>query len=60
MAAIVIAATAVIWVTASWAGARYGWSMRSRALFDLLALAGFAFALVTTFRLWRARQKDEG
>ncbi len=60
MAAIIIAATGVFWVAATWAGAKFGWSMRTRALFDLLALAGFAFALITTYRIWRKRARDEG
>ncbi len=60
MAALVIMATGVIWIGATWAGARFGWAERTRALFDLLALAGFAFALIMTFRIWRARQRDEG
>lgn len=60
MAALVIMATGVIWVGATWAGAHFGWTERVRALFDLIALAGFAFALIMTFRIWRARQRDEG
>ncbi len=59
LAAIVIAATGLIWVIATWAGVQYGWANRTRALFDLMALAGFAFALVMVFRLWRARRQDE-
>ncbi|MEO0829470.1 MAG: DUF5337 family protein, partial [Pseudomonadota bacterium] len=38
----------------------YGWSTRTRAIFDLAALAGFGFALWQTFRLWRARQIEKG
>lgn len=60
MAALVIVATGVIWVGATWAGTEFGWTNRTRALFDFIALAGFAFALIVTFRIWRARQRDEG
>ena len=60
MAAIVIAVTGVFWIAATWAGGQFGWSMRIRALADMMALAGFAFALIVTFRMWRARQNDEG
>ncbi len=59
MAALVIAATGLFWVGATWAGGRFGWPERTRALMDLVALAGFAFALVVTFRMWRTRQNDE-
>ncbi len=60
VAGLVIAFTGALWVGASWVGAQYGWSNRTMALFDLLALAGFAWALVATYRIWRARQDDEG
>ncbi len=57
--ALVIAATAVFWIAATWAGGRFGWPAGLRMLMDVLALAGFAWALIRTFRLWRTR-KDEG
>ncbi|MEM8538214.1 MAG: DUF5337 domain-containing protein [Pseudomonadota bacterium] len=53
--ALIVAGTAVLWVLANLLGAEYGWSVRTRALFDLVALAGFGFALWQTFRLWRRR-----
>lgn len=59
-AALVIALTGLFWVGATWAGSHWDWPNRTRALLDLLALAGFAFALIVTFRIWRMRQKDEG
>jgi len=55
-----IAATGVFWIGAMWAGEHWDWTQRTRALFDLVALAGFLFALIMSFRIWRARQKDEG
>ena len=60
VAGLVIAFTGALWVGATWAGAKYGWSNRTLALFDLLALAGFAWALIATYRIWRSRQDDEG
>ena len=58
--ALIIAATGVLWVLANLLGAQYGWSNRLRALFDLMALAGFGFALWQTITLWRTRQDDKG
>ncbi len=57
--AMVIAGTAVFWVLASLIGAEYGWSNRTRALFDMLALAGFIWAFVLIYQLWRARQSNQ-
>jgi len=59
MAALVIAATGVFWIGATWAGGYFGWTNRTRALMDLIALAGFVFALITLARILRAR-KNEG
>ena len=58
--ALAIAGTGLFWIAATWAGAHFGWSNRTRALFDLIALAGFGWALAGVFRLWRARRNDEG
>ncbi|WP_188527346.1 DUF5337 domain-containing protein [Sinisalibacter lacisalsi] len=60
MAALVAAATGLFWIGAIWAGNAMDWPQRTRALLDLVALAGFAFVLIVTFRIWRARRKDEG
>jgi len=59
-AALILAGTGALWILATWAGSHFGWSNRTRALFDLAALAGFGFALWQTFQLWRARQNDKG
>ncbi len=56
--AIVIAATGLFWIAATWAGARWGWSVRTMALMDLIALAGFVFALINVARLWLARRNE--
>jgi hypothetical protein len=60
LAGLVIALTGALWVGATWAGDHWGWTQRTRALIDLAALGGFLFALIVTWRLWRAGQKDEG
>ncbi|MFY0682503.1 MAG: DUF5337 domain-containing protein [Thalassovita sp.] len=58
--ALVIAGTAVFWIIATFAGAQLDLPQRTRALFDLVALAGFILALVMVFQIWRARQNKEG
>ncbi|EBA11487.1 DUF5337 domain-containing protein [Roseobacter sp. CCS2] len=58
--ALIVAGTGVFWVLAIMLGSEYNWSNRTRALFDLAALAGFGFALWQTYQLWRARQNDKG
>jgi threonine/homoserine/homoserine lactone efflux protein len=55
-AALVIAGTAVLWIIATFIGAKLGLSNRTRALFDLAALGGFVWALWMIYQLWRARQ----
>ena len=60
LASLVAAVTGLFWIAAIWAGNQYDWPQRTRALFDLIALAGFAFVLITAFRIWRSRRKDEG
>ena len=59
-AALVIAGTAVFWVVASFIGGQLGLDNRTRALFDLVALAGFIWALWMIFQIWRARQDNQG
>lgn len=57
-AALVMMATGVLWVLATWAGGALGLPQRVRALFDLFALFGFGLGLWMTFHLWRARRGD--
>ena len=57
-AALVIAGTAVLWVIATFVGGQMGLSNRMLALFDLMALAGFIWALWMIFQIWRARQDN--
>jgi len=54
--ALVIAGTGIAWVLANMLGAHFGWSNRTRALFDLIALAGFAWAVFVAIGIWRSRQ----
>ncbi|MBR9842974.1 MAG: DUF5337 domain-containing protein [Rhodobacteraceae bacterium] len=58
--AIVIAATALFWIAATFIGAEMGLSQRMRALFDLMALGGFVLALAMIYQIWRKRQDNEG
>lgn len=57
---LVIAGTAVFWIVASFVGGHLGLPNRTRALFDLIALAGFVYAIVMIFQIWRARQNSKG
>ena len=57
--ALIIAGTGLFWIAATALGAFLGLTQRTRALFDLAALAGFGFAIYMLIDLWRARRKDE-
>ncbi|GGG61861.1 hypothetical protein GCM10011415_05040 [Salipiger pallidus] len=54
--ALVIAGTGLAWMAATAAGAALDWSQRTRAFFDLAAIAGFGTAIWMIFGLWRARR----
>ena len=51
--AFVIAGTMLAWMAAQWLGGKMGLEARYVFLFDLAALAAFAWALVVTFQIWR-------
>ncbi|MGY6547523.1 MAG: DUF5337 family protein [Roseinatronobacter sp.] len=55
LAAVVMCVAIVGWVILQWIGRDYGWQPRFAFLIDFAALAAFAFALIVTFRVWRAR-----
>ncbi len=56
---IVIAATMILWMAAQWIGGTLGLPSEYVFLFDLFALAGFLWALIVTWQLWRkTRQND--
>lgn len=58
-AALFLAGVGLFWVVATWAGGALGLSIRVRALFDLIALAGFGWALWMTYQVWRSRPTNE-
>ncbi|MCC5969832.1 MAG: DUF5337 domain-containing protein [Pararhodobacter sp.] len=60
MVAGVLVVTMVLWMFVSWAGGFYGWQTRFAFLFDFLALAAFAWALIVSYRIWRARRDQSG
>ncbi|MEM8577668.1 MAG: DUF5337 family protein [Pseudomonadota bacterium] len=53
-----IAGVGVFWILAFIVGRDMGWSMRTRALFDLMALAGFGLALIYAIWMWRSRNDE--
>ncbi|APO86399.1 MULTISPECIES: DUF5337 domain-containing protein [Marivivens] len=55
--ALFLAGVGVFWIVATWAGGQFGLSNRTRALFDIIALVGFGWALWMTYGIWRSRQK---
>jgi len=56
--ALVIAGTGLAWMAATAAGVALDWSQRTRAFFDLAAIAGFGTAIWMIYGLWRSRRKD--
>lgn len=58
LAALVMCVAIVGWVVLQWIGRDYGWEARYAFLIDFAALGAFAFALIVTFRVWRARKSD--
>lgn len=54
--AIVIAVIVIAWLLANWIGPALGLPGRYAILFDMLALAGFAWVLFVTFQIWRKRR----
>jgi len=55
---IVIAVTMVGWMAAQWIGRELGLPDRFAFLFDLFALAGFLWALIVTWQIWRKRRDN--
>ena len=55
LVSIVIAGTMILWMAAQWLGSKLGLPERYVFLFDLFALAGFLWALIVTWGLWRKR-----
>lgn len=59
-AGLVIAVAILLWLGAQWLGPRMGLPYRYAFLFDFAALAALFWALVVTYQIWRARQRDRG
>ncbi|MGR3570943.1 DUF5337 domain-containing protein [Brevirhabdus sp.] len=60
LVAIVMIVTMVGWLAAQWLLAVLQMPVRYLFLFDLAALAGFAWALVNVYWIWRARRSNKG
>ncbi|MFN3575760.1 MAG: DUF5337 domain-containing protein [Tabrizicola sp.] len=56
LVAIVLAGTMLVWMGAQLLGGQLGLEARYVFLFDLLAIAGFVWALVVTYQIWRGRR----
>ena len=56
---VVIASTMLLWMLAQFLGSRLGLPSHYVFLFDLFALAGFFWALVVTWQIWRKRRNTE-
>ena len=56
LVAVVIAVTMLLWMGVQVVGADMGWPLKYTLLADLAALAGFIWALVVTFQIWRKRR----
>jgi len=59
LVSVVIAATMVLWMLAQLIGGKLGLPSRYVFLFDLFALAGFAWALLVCWQIWRKRRATE-
>ena len=57
--AVVIAVAFALWVGLQWLGGRLGWEARYAFLIDFAALAAFVWALIVTWRIWRAGRAGE-
>ncbi len=58
LASYVLIAAVVLLMGGSWLGGVLGLPVRFAFLVDFAALAGFAFAMIVFFWVWRARQND--
>ncbi len=57
-AAIVMAATMVLWMGAQFVGGQMGWPTRVAFLFDLAAIGALVWALVVTYWVWKERRQS--
>ncbi len=58
IAAIVMAATMILWMGAQYLGGQLGWPIRFAFLFDLAAFAALVWALVVTYWVWKERRSQ--
>jgi len=58
--AILLAVVMAGWMAAQVLGGMLGLEPRFAVLLDLVALAGFAWALVNIYWIWRARRANKG
>ena len=56
---IVIALTMILWMAAQWLGGKLGLPGEYVFLFDLFALAGFLWALIVTWQIWRKSREND-
>ena len=56
---IVIALTTILWMAAQWLGGKLGLPDEYVFLFDLFALAGFLWALIVTWQIWRKSREND-
>ena len=56
LVALVIAGTMILWMAGQQIGYELGLPLKYTLLLDLAALAGFIWALVVTYQIWRARR----
>lgn len=57
-AALVMAATMVLWMGAQFVGGQMGWPARVVFLFDLAAIGALVWALVVTYWVWKERRQS--
>ncbi|MCU4654606.1 DUF5337 domain-containing protein [Roseibacterium sp. SDUM158016] len=58
LAAIVMAATMVLWVAGQFIGGQLGLPVRFAFLLDLAAIAALVWALVVTYWVWKERRRS--
>ncbi|MCF6273040.1 MAG: DUF5337 domain-containing protein [Rhodobacteraceae bacterium] len=58
LASYVMLGSVLLLLAGSWIGGVLGLPIRFAFLLDFIALGGFAFAIITLFRVWRSRRQD--
>ena len=59
LVSIVIAGTMILWMLAQWLGGKLGLPAKYAFLIDLFALAGFLWALIVTWQIWRKGRTND-